>query len=310
MSHPLNISYPAKDSRHEEVLKQIDDQNEILIDSITGPGNSSLQTVIVEKAPQNKRVHFDLIAHAADGVLCLADWSVEGDKVAAALFDAWSKRSPKGVKLGDIRLLGCNTAGTTRGIKALRSLSAKWGVAIKGTTTPIDGSDFSGDGFVSENVTKVVPSTATRLDIQEDTDALRLGWFTTRGKASMSLDSALNSLSAETLSDVQRERKNFVRAHRWKLASIGRAEARTIFRAALDTPRRSPGLLALPDVEFLWPAFASSGLPRFHRATILLGGGYARIYPAAQPDGVVVCLSTTIGRRLRELARDAPIAGS
>lgn len=300
---PLIFSSPPVDAWHRDVLLKIRDDKETLLAGVSGPGNETFEGVIKGKASATKSVHFDIVGHSKDGVQTLCDWLVNDGPIARNITARWQQATPA-PRLGNVRFLGCNTAVTTAGIAALARLSKLWGVPIVGTTTPIDDGDFTEDGFNPRQLkTKVIAES----DLPEgDSDARRMGWFRGRQRAA-SGSMEFSVLRSETVSEIAHDVQRYPRRFRWKIGSIRQRQIERILSLALDVPRLSPGLLALPDYELVWPARTSAlGLSRFHRMTVLLGGAYVRLYPRGSSAGVLSCLPTQSDSLLKSLAATAP----
>ena len=87
----------------------------------------------------------DLIAHAADGQLQLGDWAITATEQMAAVI---AQAIPAGL-LASIRLLGCYTAATQRGVAAMRHLKEVFEVPVFGTSTIIGADSFGPVGLFS-----------------------------------------------------------------------------------------------------------------------------------------------------------------
>ncbi|MBK9035111.1 MAG: hypothetical protein IPL61_28250 [Myxococcales bacterium] len=303
MAVSLNFSWPPVDGWHRAVLDKIADRRETLLAAVSGSTADTFEGVVAAKASATRSVHFDIIGHSKDGVQALCDWLAQDDIIARDITTRWAQAFPI-PQLGNVRFLGCNTAVTDAGIAALSALSIRWGVSIVGTTTPIDDGDFSDDGFAPLHAKTKTVSATDRAEV--DDDQRRMSWFRSRKRARPMSADALSSLRTEALVDVAHGVQRYHPTLRWKIGSVRVKQIQRVLSASVDVRRVSPGLLALPDHEFVWPAPTSLGLLRFHRMTVLLGGAYVRLYPKGQPAGVLVCLSTRGDAYLAELAAAAP----
>jgi len=253
----------------------------------------------------------DLIAHSASGVLQFGDWLIDADdrdQIDPKLVRNWAPRN-----VDSIRLLGCNTAATQAGQRAMRHLAEVFGVPIFGATVPLHVRDFDSGGLSERGegalrridaphrlqppiLDALLPVQPQVLDADVVSDADVEAWFRWFDRvAAKDVQEVLHRLRPETLDeaiyDVQRTRPQY----RWPVKRFAAEDRDHLFAQLVPELATAPGLLAVPDsrhpdreFEALFPADNALDEPRFYRATILLGGRFVRVYPLDTPEGVIL----------------------
>ena len=281
----LNISQASPDATLQQVQDRID--GEWLVTHALGPdgveGVLDAHARCATLAARARGVSLDLIAHARRGVLQLGSWTVDGQGASGELH-----RTCAGIlaelELRAIRLLGCNTALTTKGQDAMRRLHALFGVPVFGTKVPISARDFDATGFLADAVLTNqdhLPPIAPP-NIQSSSV-----WRHRFGVVPPSGDPDGDALRLETMAEVLRDWTQTLPALRWPIRELDREAFDAVIAAAEPVPAWAPGLLALPELEIVAPSGAE-GARRFHRLTVLLDGFWLRIYPRGRADGVLL----------------------
>lgn len=280
----VNISHTSPDATVQQVLDQVNHEH-LVVDALGEHGVQGVIGRLARRSPAPAPFSLDLIAHARRGVLHLGDWSVDGNGTTAALHGA-CRDELAGLALAEIRLLGCNTAITSEGQIAIRSLHRLFGVPVLGSKVPISARDFDGAGFRAE----AVLTDQDNLPAPSGPTLQRAGeWFVRFEQLpGQTLQSILPRLRREELSDVLRDWTRTRAQLRWPIRQLTHAQLDAVLVHAMPELRRAPGLLALPELELVVPLDGGFGAPRYHRVTVLLEGHWLRLYPREHPDGIVL----------------------
>jgi hypothetical protein len=271
----LNISEVDPDPVLAQALDVIVGESRVGGAQRSGPNNSIAGVIdTVQASTLPNPVVLDLIAHAANGELQLASWSITATEPFAAQLAAAIQPG----MLAAVRLLGCYTADTQPGMDALRHLKATLGVPVLGTSNMIFASDFDAAGFHTDAVLIEVddlPSAAAPLSNAK----------LEQGFARFPLVDSIADLHANLLDESREEAEKLTSHFRGRPKPlISAIPIGTVFSLGTTVLRTAPGLLAIPDREWLYPS-TTPGM--FHRVTLLFGGRLIRVYPNAHPKGVL-----------------------
>jgi hypothetical protein len=292
----INVSIASHDPVLALAMAKIGD--EVLVDGALG--DRGVEGVVKQRllagAAQPGGCTLDLIAHAANGVLLFGDWSIDAedrDQIDPRLLHSWAPR-----KLESIRLLGCNTAVTEAGQKAMRHLAEVFGVPIFGTTVPLFLRDFDAGGLSSRGEFTLRETPALEPVEAQVSDAAVERWFAwfdpVKGQ---DINEVFHRLRHETLDEATLAVRRTPPRYRWSVRRFTAEDRQRLLAQLVAKPElaTAPGLLAVPDwqqrdreFEALFPAGTSLEGPPFHRATFLFGGRFVRIYPVDTPEGMIL----------------------
>jgi hypothetical protein len=224
------------------------------------------------------RVTLDLVAHssAVQHVLVIGDWHVglyadTTAELAAALAEI---RAALPRRLAQVRLIGCSTASTAKGARAMRWLTDLLGVPCVGTARAVGSRDFVGGRYIGETVGDMRVGEPVRLPAGAVADGARV--------------------ELDTL--VRRP----PRASRVAIADPGGEVVRGW--ADLTRVARVPGLLTVPLIE-LDVVAGDRALP----IDVLFDYELLRLYPTGEPDGVLVPIRDDARAALRAIVAAADV---
>ena len=94
----------------------------------------------------------DLIGHSrAHGFVALGTWLLDDSPPTAATFSQDLRPALDAIGIREIRLLGCSSGTSTRGLAALRRISLAARREVFGTRRYISKNDYARGGFISED---------------------------------------------------------------------------------------------------------------------------------------------------------------
>lgn len=114
-------------------------------------GLDELITTLQRWCHRNRRVEIlDAVGHSnSDGFLAIGTWLIDDSPQTAATFSELLRPWLMQLSVRTIRLLGCSTACTERGRKAMRRVAWASGCNVVGTKRFISRNDYATSGFVS-----------------------------------------------------------------------------------------------------------------------------------------------------------------
>jgi hypothetical protein len=298
MTSPLNLSYRVHDTALDDSLKVISNLTMIRVRKSSNPHTVNLFVthtgdVVEARAndpqPMGLVEHgytLDLIAHAPGGVLQFGEWEINASETSSTRLSERFERMR--IKPKAIRLLGCNTGLFPAGQAAIRHLSQVFpDVQIFGTTGLLDGSDFDADGLTARSERSLRGN--GHLPPPQDPDSEETAMRQFRMMApGPDFDDLFNRLRPETLDEATYDLRYTPAQFRWRMNRFAIDDWRKVLDPLVPKLASAPGLLTAPEAEALLPAKSSSDELRFHRATLLLGGWFVRVYPIGVPAGVIL----------------------
>jgi hypothetical protein len=117
-------------------------------------GHDSVLTVLRDHVDRGTRAEtLDVIGHSrGPGFLVVGNWPIDDSPQVAASFSQELRPMLEAMGVRVVRLLGCSTATTERGLAALRKLSQAARRPVLGTRRYISKNDYSPHGFISDDV--------------------------------------------------------------------------------------------------------------------------------------------------------------
>lgn len=95
----------------------------------------------------------DIIGHSrGPGFLVVGNWVIDDSPQVAASFSQDIRPMLEEMGIRVVRLLGCSTGTTERGLGALRRISSAARRPVLGTRRYVSKNDYSPDGFISDDV--------------------------------------------------------------------------------------------------------------------------------------------------------------
>ena len=280
MTYRFNVSHHNADATLQKTLDEIRD--EYLADGALGPRSVEDALRTAARSAMRSPLSMELVAHAADGVIAIGDWIVDDQSPATSDLKAQCQAELPQLRAGQILLLGCNTAVTKAGQDAILHVAKVFRTKVAGSTVPLYSRHFGNCGLLATGVLAYQDELPPVADPSKNM-AARFAEFDQ--KPGLGLSEVLGDLQGETFEEATRAWQ--LSSRKWPLRKLANThELQSCFEFIDPRFAAAPGLLALPEREYLLPADDSGML--FHRLTILISGYLARVYPQGQPDGLVL----------------------
>ena len=143
----LSLISDTADRELDAVRRTID-----VYDRVRGLAN--LLSVLRDHADRGIHAEtLDVIGHSrGPGFLVIGNWQIDDSPQVAASFSQDLRPILERIGVRVVRLLGCSTATTERGLAALRRLSQAARRPVLGTRRYVSKNDYSPEGFISDDV--------------------------------------------------------------------------------------------------------------------------------------------------------------
>lgn len=131
--------------------RELDAIRRTLASFVAADGAGELIAALRMHAARGGRVALlDMIGHScSEGFLLVGDWEIDDSLQTAATFSQLVRPYLEQLGVRTIRLLGCSTAGTDRGRRAMSQIARASRCTVFGTMRYISKRDYGRAGFVS-----------------------------------------------------------------------------------------------------------------------------------------------------------------
>lgn len=138
----------ADEDRELETIRQI------IVTHETASNAEDIIAKLRDRASRAEHIEtLDMIGHSCrPGFLVLGTWVLDDRPQTAATFQVAVRPFLQQLGVRTIRLLGCSTATSEPGRRAIHAIARSSGCEVLGTTRYLSARDYAPGGFISEHV--------------------------------------------------------------------------------------------------------------------------------------------------------------